>query len=134
MLAITVSSVTTEPFIVSEPITTCLKAIELVFRNIKRLWSYYSFSVDGSIISAWLFKFLLTKQFFFNIWTADNLNIVDPSFCSFLRDLQIDNTLLMSAKILLKVDQRHNISVQSIIAFQGVIHPNRISDWKIRAI
>ena len=41
-----------------------------------------------------IIQIFLTKQFFFNIWTADNLNIVDPSFRSFLRDLQIDNILL----------------------------------------
>ena len=40
-LAITVSSVTTEPFIISESITTCLKAIELFFQNTNKLVRHF---------------------------------------------------------------------------------------------
>ena len=50
VLAIAVSSVSTEPFIVYESITTCLKAIELFFQNIKKnMTCYYLFSADVSI-------------------------------------------------------------------------------------
>ena len=34
------------------------------------------------------------KHFPSNLWTADILNMIDPSFCSFLRDLHTDNTLV----------------------------------------
>ena len=48
----TVLSITTEPFIFSESITTSLKAIELFLRNIKKPWRHYhSFSADVGIFS-----------------------------------------------------------------------------------
>ena len=40
-ITITVLSVTTEPFIVSECITTCLKAIELFCQKTKKIWRRY---------------------------------------------------------------------------------------------
>ena len=36
------------------------------------------------------------KRFISNFWTTDHLNMVDPSFSSFLRDLHRDNTLVAS--------------------------------------
>ena len=62
ILAITVSSVSTEAFIVSE--STCLKAIELFFQIIQKLWCHYhTFSAEVSIFSWLLFKFLLKNIF-----------------------------------------------------------------------
>ena len=47
ILAVVVLSVSTEPCIVSESISTCLKAIEKFFQNIKKLWRHYhSFSAN----------------------------------------------------------------------------------------
>ena len=78
--------------------TTHLKAIDLFLQNIKSLWRHnHSFSPDVSIFSYLMIVQILTeKHFSSNFWTADPLNMVDPSFFSFLKYLHTDNTLVAS--------------------------------------
>ena len=41
-----------------------------------------------------IIKIFIEKVFFSNFWATDPLNMVDPSFFSFLRDLHIDATVV----------------------------------------
>ena len=81
-MVITVLSVSTEPFIVSEFITICLKAIEcLFFRNIKKFitfifcWRRHIFLI--------IIQIFTEKHFPSKFWTTDPLNMIDPSFLAF---------------------------------------------------
>ena len=83
-LAIPASSVTTELFIVAEFITTCLKATELFFQNIK------NYGVILQFIFCWrkhiflmIIQIFTEKHFSSNFWTANPQNMSDPHFLAF---------------------------------------------------
>ena len=111
----------------------------------------------------WMIIQIFTENHFFsNVWTADSLNMVDPSFFSFLKDLHADNTLVTNKytknikwvwmgltdarwRIFLEIDEKLLTSAKLVkriifennkrVAFQwGVIHPNQLSDLEIRAV
>ena len=95
ILVITVLFVSTELCIVSEIITPHLKAIVEFFQNIKKIM------VSLPFIFCWckhiflmVFQIFTEKHFSCNFQTTDPLNMVDPSFFSFLRDLHTDDSLV----------------------------------------
>ena len=65
------------------------------------LSKYQKIMASLPFISCWrkhvfwmIIQIFTENDFFSNVWTADSLNMVDPSFFSFLKDLHADNTLV----------------------------------------
>ena len=100
-MPITVSTVTTEPLTVTtnyclssqNPLPFVWKLLSCSFKMSKFMslsfifWWHQHFSLM-------IIQIFTEKHFSSNFWTTDPLNMVDPSFFSFLRDPHTDNTLV----------------------------------------
>ena len=81
--------------------SVCCLRIHLLESYWAVLSNYPKIMVSLSYIFCWgkhifliIIQIFTKKHFSFNFWTTDPLNIVDPSFVSFLRDLHTDDTLV----------------------------------------